>query len=142
VVKNIIYGIILHIKYLFSIINVCPVIGGSFMSEEPLYDVEEFWKFKMRVGLVKKAERIPKSKKLIKLTVDFGDHERTIVAGIGDQYNAEDLEGKKMIFVVNLKPKKLMGVESQGMLVVAEDEKTGKVYLITVDDAPVGAKVW
>ena len=85
-VKNIIYGIILHIKYLFSIINVCPVIGGSFMSEEPLYDVEEFWKFKMRVGLVKKAERIPKSKKLIKLTVDFGDHERTIVAGIGDQY--------------------------------------------------------
>ena len=113
------------------------------MSEEKLYDVSEFWKFKMRVGLVKSAERIPKSRKLIKLLVDFGDEERVIVAGIGDQYTPEDLLGKKMIFVVNLKPKKLMGIESQGMLIVAEDEKTGKVYLITLsEEVPVGIKVW
>ncbi|MHA1593369.1 MAG: methionine--tRNA ligase subunit beta [Candidatus Baldrarchaeia archaeon] len=110
--------------------------------KEELFDVEEFWKFKMRIGFVKSAEKVPKSRKLIKLTVDFGDEERTIVAGIGDQYEPKDLEGKKMIFVVNLKPKKLMGVESQGMLVVAEDEE-GKVYLITAgDEVPVGSKVW
>ena len=107
-----------------------------------LYNVEEFWKFDLRIGLVKNAERIPKSRKLIKLTVDFGKEERTIVAGIGDQYAPEDLQEKKMVFVLNLKPKKLMGVESQGMLIVAEEEN-GKVHLITVNkEIPQGTKVW
>ncbi len=107
-----------------------------------LYDVKEFWKFSLKVGLVKEAEKVPKSKKLIKLVVDFGDEERTIVTGIGDQYKPRDLERKKMIFVTNLKPKKLMGVESQGMLLLAEEENE-KVYLIEVDEkAPVGVKVW
>ncbi len=106
------------------------------------YDVEEFWKFDLRVGYVEKAEKIPKSKKLIKLEVDFGDEKRTIVTGIGDQYGPEDLEGKKMIFVLNLKPKKLMGVESRGMLLLAEEED-GKVHLVTVgEEVPVGVKVW
>jgi tRNA-binding protein len=114
------------------------------MAERPqeLFDVEEFWKFKMRVGLVKDAERVPRSRKLIKLVVDFGDEERVVVAGIGDQYSPEDLKGKKMIFVVNLKPKLIAGVESQAMLLVAEDS-SGRVYLITVgEDVPLGAKVW
>lgn len=107
-----------------------------------LYDVEEFWKFKMKVGFIKEAERIPRTKKLIKLVVDFGDEERTVVAGIGDQYKPEDLKGKRMIFVVNIKPKIIAGVESQAMLVVAED-KEGKVYLIDVNEkVPIGAKVW
>ncbi len=106
-----------------------------------LYDVEEFWKFNLRVGLVKEAEKVPRSKKLIKLVVDFGNEERTIVTGIGDQYKPEDLEGKKMIFVTNLKPKKLMGVESQGMLLLAEED--GKVYLVEVnEEIPLGVKVW
>ena len=109
---------------------------------QELYDVEEFWKFKMRVGLVREAERIPRTRKLIKLLVDFGDEERVVVAGIGDQYSPEDLKGKKMIFVTNLKPKQIAGVESQAMLIVAEDS-AGRVYLITVDEkVPLGAKVW
>ncbi len=107
-----------------------------------LYDVKEFWKFNMRVGEVKEAERIPRTRKLIKLSVDFGDHTRTIIAGIGDQYTPEDLNGKKMIFVLNLKPKKLSGVVSEGMMVVAEEDD-GKVHLITVSkDIPNGTKVW
>jgi len=110
--------------------------------QETLYDVEEFWKFKIRVGLVREAERIPRTRKLIKLVVDFGDETRTVVAGIGDQYSPEDLKGKKMIFVTNLKPKTIAGVESQAMLIVAES-KDGRVYLITVgDEVPVGSKVW
>ena len=110
------------------------------MSE--LYDVEEFWKFDMRVGLITGAERIPRSRKLIRLEVDFGGESRTIVAGVGDQYAPEDFVGKKMIFVLNLKPKRLMGVESRGMLVVAEEE-SGRVHLITLgENVPVGAKVW
>lgn len=112
------------------------------MSLNELFDVEEFWKFKMRVGFVKSAERIPRTNKLIKLTVDFVDESKIVVAGIGDQYNPEDLLNKKMIFVTNLKPKKIANVESQAMLVVAEDAN-GKVYLITLsDDVPLGAKVW
>jgi tRNA-binding protein len=107
-----------------------------------LYDVEEFWKFKIRVGKVIEAERIPRTKKLIKLTVDFGDEKRVIVTGIADQYSPNDLKGKKFMFVVNLKPKVIAGVESNGMLLVGEDER-GKVYLIPVpDDVPVGIKVW
>ncbi len=107
-----------------------------------MYDVEEFWKFDLRIGLVEEAERIPKSKKLIKLLVNFGDERRVIVTGIADQYAPEDLKGKRMIFVLNLKPKKIMGVESQGMLILAEEE-SGKVHLITVgEDVPPGTKVW
>ncbi|RLG77692.1 MAG: methionine--tRNA ligase subunit beta [Thermoprotei archaeon] len=107
-----------------------------------LYDVNEFWKFDLRVGFVKKAERTRRTRKLIKLTVDFGNEERVIVTGVADQYSPEDLEGKKFIFVLNLKPKKFSGIESQGMLIVAETND-GKVYLIPVpNNVPIGAKVW
>lgn len=107
-----------------------------------LYDVEEFWKFMIRVGLITEAERIPRTKKLIKMTVDFGDEKRTVVTGIADQYSPEDLIGKKMLFVTNLKPKKIAGVESQAMLLVAEEEN-GKVYLIEVSkETPVGIRVY
>ncbi len=111
------------------------------MSE--LYDVNDFWKFKMRVGLIKSAVRVPRTRKLIKLEVDFGDETRTVIAGVGDQYEPEDFTGKKMIFVTNLKPKKIAGVTSEAMLIVAEDETTGKVYLITLgEEVPIGCKVW
>lgn len=107
-----------------------------------LYDVDEFWKFDLRVGLVKRAERLKRTRKLIKLDVDFGSEERTIITGIADQYSPEELEGKKFIFVLNLKPKKLSGVESRGMLLLAESED-GKVYLLSVpEEVPVGTRVW
>ncbi|MEM4488510.1 MAG: methionine--tRNA ligase [Desulfurococcaceae archaeon] len=110
--------------------------------ESQLFDVEEFWKFDMRVGLVKEAERVPRTRKLIKLLVDFGGEERVVVAGIGNQYGPEDLKGKRMIFVTNLKYKRIAGIESQAMLLVAEDN-SGRVHLITVDESvPLGAKVW
>ena len=107
-----------------------------------LYDVSEFWKFDLRVGIVKKAEKLRRTKKLIKLNVDFGNEERTIITGIADQYSPEELEGRKFIFVLNLKPKEFSGVKSEGMLIVAENEE-GKVYLLPVpDEVPVGTKVW
>ena len=107
-----------------------------------LYDVNEFWKFDLKVGLVKGAERLKRTRKLIKLEADFGNEQRTIITGLADQYAPEDLKGKKFVFVLNLKPKKLSGVESQGMLIVAESEE-GKVYLLPVpDEVPIGTKVW
>ena len=107
-----------------------------------LYDVSEFWKFDLRVGLVRKAEKLKRTRKLIKLDVDFGTERRTIITGIADQYSPEELEGKKFIFVLNLKPKEFSGVKSEGMLIVAETEE-GRVYLLPVpEEVPEGTKVW
>jgi len=104
--------------------------------------VQDFWKFKMRVGLVKSSERIQKSKKLLKLEVDFGNEVRTVVSGIADVFTPEDLVGKKMIFVTNLKTKKVFNIENQAMLLLAEDEK-GQVYLVTVEEkVPIGSKFY
>ena len=112
------------------------------MADETLYDVNDFWKFNIRVGQVKYAKKIPRTKKLIELKVDLGDIEKTVITGIADQYSPKDMIGKKMIFVINLKPKKLSGVISEAMLIVAE-EKNGKIHLITIDEhIPNGTKVW
>ncbi|MCS7102497.1 MAG: methionine--tRNA ligase subunit beta [Candidatus Korarchaeum sp.] len=107
-----------------------------------MFDVEEFWKFDMKVGRILEAERVPQSKKLIRLEVDFGSERRTVVTGIADQVSPEQLIGRKMIFVLNLKPKRVMGVESQAMLLLAEEE-SGKVHLIEVpEEVPEGTRVW
>ena len=81
---------------------------------------KEFQKMDLRVGTIKKAERIPGSKKLLKLTVDMGE-ERTVVAGLVGHYSEEDFVGKQVILVANLEPVKLMGVESYGMVLATED---------------------
>lgn len=109
---------------------------------EELFDVKDFWKFKLRVGEAVEAEKIPRTRDLIKLLVDFGDERRAVVAGIGDQYVPQDLVNKKMVFVTNLKPKKLSGLVSEAMLIVAE-EQNGKVHLIVLPEGiPSGTKVW
>jgi methionyl-tRNA synthetase len=91
---------------------------------------QEFQRLDLRVGTVLKAEGIPGSKNLLKLFVDIGE-ERTVVAGLVGHYTEEDLEGKQVVVVANLEPAKLMGVESQGMVLAAEDESG--VYLLTPD---------
>jgi len=85
---------------------------------EPI-GIEDFMKADLRVGKIVSAERVKKSEKLIKLQVDIGPETRQIVAGIGKSYSPEELMGKTVVVVANLKPAKLMGVESQGMLLAA-----------------------
>ncbi len=86
------------------------------------------------------AERVPKSKKLLKLTVKVGEETRTVVAGIAEQYEPEPLVGRKVVIVANLQPATLMGVESDGMVLAASHE--GTVSLLTLDrDVPPGSKV-
>ena len=81
---------------------------------------DEFLKVEMRVGTVLSAERVPKSEKLLKLQLNFGEAgERQIVAGIGKDYTPEELVGKQLTAVLNLAPRKLMGVESHGMILAA-----------------------
>ncbi len=84
-----------------------------------LIGIEDFMKVDLRVGNIVSAERVEKSEKLVKLKVDIGTETRQVVAGIGKSYTPEDLIGKTIVIVTNLKPAKLMGVESQGMLLAA-----------------------
>jgi len=107
--------------------------------EMPIISFEEFQKLDLRVGTIKRAEAISGSKKLLKLTVDAGG-ERTVVAGVKGHYREEEIEGRQVVLVANLEPVKLMGVESRGMVLAAEDE-TG-VHLLAPDAATLpGSKV-
>jgi methionyl-tRNA synthetase len=105
-----------------------------------LITIDEFAKLELRVALVKSAEKIAGSKKLLKLSVDLGDEVRQIVSGIADAYTPESLVGRKVVLVANLKPAKLMGVESFGMVLAASLD--GKAVLCSFDaDVPPGTKV-
>lgn len=102
--------------------------------------IEEFKRLDMRVGTVVEVERIPGSKSLYKMRVDLGDEVRQIVTGLVGYYTAEELRGKRIIVLKNLKPAKIFGVVSNGMLLAAEHD--GKLALLTVDrDIPNGARV-
>ena len=102
--------------------------------------MDDFMKVELRVAEVLAAERVPKSKKLLKLTVKVGDETRTVVAGIAEQYEPEPLVGRKVVIVANLQPATLMGVESNGMVLAASHE--GTVSLLTLDrDVPPGSTV-
>ena len=96
----------------------------------PSISLEEFHKLDLRVGTIRKAESIPGSKKLLKLTVDLGQ-ERAVLAGLVGYYTEEELNGKQVIIVANLVPVKLMGVESRGMVLAAEDD--AGVHLLVPD---------
>jgi methionyl-tRNA synthetase len=102
--------------------------------------IEDFQKVQLKVAKVLAAERVPKSEKLIKLQVDLGTEQRQIVAGIGKKYTPEELIGRRVVIVANLKPAKLMGVESQGMVLAAGDAEV-KELLTLVSDVEPGTKV-
>lgn len=93
--------------------------------------IENFAKVELKIGKVSEAKRVEGSKKLIVMKVDTGE-ERQIVAGIGNAYTPEELIGKRIVVVTNLQPVRLMGVESQGMLLAASDDE-GKISIITTD---------
>ncbi len=96
-------------------------------------DYDTFAKTDLRVGQVLEAERVPKSDKLIKMRVNLGFELRTIVGGIGKAYAPEDLVGRRVVVVANLAPRKLMGIESHGMLLAASDN-AGLPYLVAVPE--------
>jgi methionyl-tRNA synthetase len=105
-----------------------------------LMTIDDFAKVDLRVAEVLAAEPVPKSKKLLKLTVSLGTEQRTLVAGIAEHYAPADLVGKKVVVVANLEPAKLMGVESNGMVLAGSAD--GQLAVLTLDrDLPPGAKV-
>ncbi len=103
--------------------------------------IQDFQKVELKVAKILAAERVPKSDKLLKLQVNLGTEQRQIVAGIGKKYSPEDVVGKTVVVVANLKPAKLMGVESQGMVLAAGDQEVQG--LVTFEDLEIhpGTKV-
>jgi methionyl-tRNA synthetase len=107
-----------------------------------LISFDDFFKTELKVAEIIAAEKVEKTDKLLKLSLQVGEEKRIIVAGIALHYTAEELLGKKIIIVANLKPAKLRGIESQGMLLAATAPDKKKMTLLTVDsDVPSGSKV-
>ncbi|HKY72770.1 MAG TPA: methionine--tRNA ligase [Nitrospira sp.] len=109
-------------------------------SAPPQITIDEFMKIQLKTAKVLSAERVPKSEKLLKLRVSLGAEERQIVAGIGKRYEPESLIGKTIVIVANLKPAKLMGIESQGMVLAAGDSEVRGLATFLEDVEP-GTKV-
>ena len=86
-------------------------------------------------------EKVEKTDKLLKLTVDLGSEQRTIVSGISQYYSPEDMVGRTVIVIANLKPAKIRGIESHGMLLAASDSGRTMLSLVTAPDLPAGCKV-
>jgi methionyl-tRNA synthetase len=103
--------------------------------------IEDFSKVEMCVGEVKSAERVAGADKLLKLMVDIGDEVRQVVAGIATVYEPEKLVGRKVVVVVNLQPRKLRGVESNGMILAASGPDGNPVLATFLEDVPVGARL-
>ena len=103
--------------------------------------MDDFMKVELRTAKVLTAEKVPNSRKLVKLSIDVGTEQRTPVAGIAEAYEAEQLVGRTVVIVFNLKPAKLMGIESNGMVLAASPDG-GKPTLVGFDaDVPPGTRV-
>jgi methionyl-tRNA synthetase len=119
-----------------------PVAEGVMLPPSPKIDIEDFVKVDLRVGRVLTAERVKGADKLLHLTVDIGEPEpRTIVAGIALSYTPEQMAGRKVAIVANLHPRKLRGIESNGMIVAASLEGGSPVLAGFLEDVPVGARL-
>ncbi|MCM2314553.1 MAG: methionine--tRNA ligase [Thermoanaerobaculia bacterium] len=110
------------------------------VAETAKITIDDFFRADLRVAQILEAENVPKSKKLIRMKVTTGDSERQIVAGIATKYTPEELVGRKVVIVANLQPAKLMGIESNGMVLAASID--GEPSLVAVDqNVPNGTKV-
>jgi methionine--tRNA ligase beta chain len=102
---------------------------------------EEFQKLDLRIGKITEANQIPGSRNLIRLIVDFGTEKRQAVAGLAQWYKPQDLVNKKCVFILNLQKRKVMGVESQCMILAAEDDKGNVVVLQPEKEIAEGSRV-
>ncbi|MCI1279492.1 MAG: methionine--tRNA ligase [Nitrospira sp.] len=120
--------------------SAAPSAAASAASQPVQITIDEFMKVQLKAAKVLAAERVPKSEKLLKLQVSLGSEQRQIVAGIGKKYEPETLIGKTIVIVANLKPAKLMGIESQGMVLAAGDSEVRGLATF-IEDVEPGTKV-
>lgn len=104
-----------------------------------MINFEDFKKLDLKVARIIEAERVENSEKLLKLKIDLGDEKRQIVAGLGKNYSPETLRGKEIVVIINLEPRRLLGIESQGMLLAADNNEP--ILLIPEKEVPPGTKI-
>ena len=108
---------------------------------KPTIEFDDFMKMDIRTGTILEAEKVPKTKKLLKLLVDTGIDKRTVVSGIAEYYKPEDIIGNKVSILVNLAPRKLRGIESQGMILMAENVDGRLCFVEPTEDVNNGSEV-
>jgi methionyl-tRNA synthetase len=113
----------------------------AFVVPEDQITIDDFMKVKLRVARILDAEPVPDSDKLMRLDLVIGEEKRQVLAGIAQQYSADDLIGRQVVCVVNLKPRKMRGMESQGMILAADSEDGGAILLMPDKEAPEGTSV-
>ena len=126
-----------------------PVVEEEPVEEDDVIDIEpkeeitfdDWMKLQFQVGEIIACEPVPKSNKLLKETVKFGNETRTIVSGIAKHYSPEEMVGKKVVFVTNLAPRKICGIESQGMIMAAEDENGNFSLVVPEKDVASGTRL-
>jgi len=104
-------------------------------------EFDDFTKMDLRVGTILEAEKVPKTKKLLKLKIDTGIDVRTVVSGIAEHYSPDQIVGKQVSVLVNLKPRKLRGIESQGMILMAEDKEGKLVFVVPEKKVDNGSEI-
>jgi methionyl-tRNA synthetase len=123
-------------------VSVAPAVQATAAPVEAAkISIDDFSKIELRVGIVKVAERVPKADKLLRLEIDIGTEVRQVLAGIAEAYAPETLVGRKVVIVANLAPRKLRGMESNGMIVAASLEGGKPVLAGFLEDVPVGARL-
>lgn len=113
----------------------------QFAPVKPDISFDEFMKQDLRIGKILEAEKVPKADKLLQLTVDLGFEKRTIVSGIAEHYKPEEIIGKQVSVVVNLAPRKIRGVVSQGMILMAEDDNGKLAFISPIEEMPAGSVI-
>lgn len=103
--------------------------------------IDEFSKVELKVGKIESAEKVEGSDKLLKLQVNFGAENRQVLSGIAKAYAPEEIAGKEFIFVTNLEPRQMMGMESQAMILAAVDGEGRPVVLIPEKEVPPGSSI-
>ncbi len=114
---------------------------SNLMPQKPNVAFDDFVKMDIRTATILEAERIPKTDKLLKISLDTGIDKRTVVSGIAEFFKPEELAGRKVSVLVNLEPRKIRGVESQGMILMAEDEEGKLTFVSPADGWPDGSVV-
>jgi len=112
----------------------------KFKPVKPEITFDDFQKMDIRTGIIIEAEKVPKADKLLQFKVDLGFESRTIVSGIAEHFEADNLIGQKVTVLVNLAPRKIRGVESQGMILLAENAE-GDLTFVGSNDAGAGEEV-
>ncbi|MGD0759079.1 MAG: methionine--tRNA ligase subunit beta, partial [Candidatus Sulfotelmatobacter sp.] len=122
--------------------SVAPAVQAPAVpAEAAKISIDDFSKIELRVGVVRVAERVPKADKLLRLEIDIGTEVRQVLAGIAEAYAPETLVGRKVVIVANLAPRKMRGLESNGMIVAASLEGGKPVLAGFLEDVPVGARL-